>query len=209
MQSRACSKTLPAWCHETRVAQLCLGPELLYRPPSGVVRQAKPHEALCRWPHSRAHLGDGGAEVGVHSHQVQPVLLADAVQEPLQVAVADAELGAGQARGHVCVHLHAGADCRAEPQAGETRELWSGSGDSEIWEWGCCRCQSLSCACGPGKADAVRACSVDTVHAPHCRCLHCCLRVSLCRQVDAALGVLSQHPRYHQQYSCDSMYAAD
>ena len=43
--------------------------------------------------------------MGVHADQVQGLLAAYAVQEPLQVAVADAKLGAGQACGHVRMHL--------------------------------------------------------------------------------------------------------
>ena len=51
-------------------------------------------------------LCDGGAQVAVYAHQLQrggvPL---DLVQEPLQVGVADAKLGAGKAGGHVGVHL--------------------------------------------------------------------------------------------------------
>ena len=41
------------------------------------------------------HLGNGGANVTVHAHQLQERLRLDGIQEPLQLAIADPEFTAG------------------------------------------------------------------------------------------------------------------
>lgn len=44
--------------------------------------------------------------MAVRAHQLQVGIRLDLVQEPLEVGVADAKLGARQAGGHVGVHLY-------------------------------------------------------------------------------------------------------
>lgn len=53
-----------------------------------------------------AYLGDGGSNVAMDSYKLQVGILLDRIQEPLQLAVTDPELTAGQASAHICMHLH-------------------------------------------------------------------------------------------------------
>lgn len=52
-----------------------------------------------------AYLGDGGANVAMDSYELQVRILLDHIQEPLQLAVTDPELTAGQTCAHICMHL--------------------------------------------------------------------------------------------------------
>lgn len=86
-----------------RQDMLAVADVVLAKRDAGLVCMASREQGPgCR---GKAHLGDGGTQVGVNAHQVEGSLAADAVQEPLQVAVADAKFGAGQPCGHVRMHL--------------------------------------------------------------------------------------------------------
>eukprot|EP00166_Cyanidium_caldarium_P001060 ctg_1475.g289 len=87
--------------------------------------EARLSNALHKLQHQRGgiaeqfHLGDGAAQMRVHAHQLQRVVVVpNGLQEPIQARIADAELATGQAGADVRMHLRVDVRVDAQDDAG-------------------------------------------------------------------------------------------